>query len=504
MPNKVGIVFNFNQLPDVSKFPFVISKRRNGILIKKGMFVHTNTNEGFLVGIIEKIVLLNEYFSDALTIKAYSKDNNPNILKGLFPSRDFEYAIAVVKCLGLIIFKEENNKKIQKIQRMSYPASPGAEVCLLEKEIIDRFLGFNIKSGLNLGKIKVSDYDVKVDLNRLLNKHISILAISGAGKSYLTSILIEELLMRDESYGTPATVLIDVHGEYLYLKDIPELNGRVKVFDSTYFQISVPKLQAYSFRKYQQQISNVQIRELTKYIKTLKKDNDRNGIYSLKDIIQCIENDTEGSKSTNQALIGWLSELEHLNLFGPSENPLLNNIIKNREITIFNLSKEINIRKKQIIVEYICKRLFYERRMNKIPPYLLIIEEAHQFCPEAAQSKAISKSIIETIAREGRKFMACLCLLSQRPKRLSTTALSQCNSKLILNIKNPYDLKHLMDSSEAITKEYTEMISSLGVGEMLMTGNVVNHPIFINIRERKFNLEIKELGLEDQCKRWQN
>ncbi|GAH10394.1 unnamed protein product, partial [marine sediment metagenome] len=68
---------------------------------------------------------------------------------------------------------------------------------------------------------------------------------------------------------------------------------------------------------------------------------------------------------------------------------------------------------------------------------------------------------------------SCLCLISQRPKRLSTTALSQCNSKIVLNIKNPYDLKHLMDSSESITTEYAKMISSLGVGEMLLMGNAV-------------------------------
>jgi len=503
MSSKIGIVFNFDQLPDVSKYPFVISKRKNGLLIKKGMFVSTPTNEGFLVGVIERIVLLNEYFSDALTIKAYNKENNPNIIKGLFPSNEFEYAIAIVKSLGLVIFENGDNKKIQKIQRMTYPASPGTEVFLLEPNLITQFLGFDVKKGLNLGKVRVSDFEAKINLNRLLNKHVSILAISGGGKSYLTSVLIEELLTRDESLGTPAIILIDVHGEYLYLKDIPEFKDKVKIFDSTYFQISVPKLHPTSFRKYQRKISNVQIRELTKFITALKKDEDIKGIYSLHDIIKYIEEETEGSKSTKQALIGWLSEMEQLHLFGPSENPKLNNIVNNGEISIFNLANETSIRKKQIIVEYICNRLFYERRMNNTPPFFLILEEAHQFCPEASQSKAISKSIIETIAREGRKFMACLCLLSQRPKRLSTTALSQCNSKMVLNIKNPYDLKHLMDSSEAITKEYADMVSSLGVGEMLIMGNAVNHPIFIEIRERKFKPKLKELGLEECCMNWQ-
>lgn len=502
MSFKVGTVLNYNQLPDVSYYPFVINKRKDSVFVKKGLFVFTNSLEGFLIGAVEKIVLLNEYFSDALTIKAYN-ENNPNILKGLFPSEDFEFAIAIVKCIGVIEFKDENRKDIKKIKRMTYPAKPGAEVFLVENEILNKFLGFDLEHGLNVGKIKIPEFDTNINMDRLLNKHFAILAISGAGKSYLTSVLIEELLMRNASYGTPAVILIDVHGEYLYLKEIPELKEKVKVYDASYFQIAVPKLNPESFRKYQDQISHVQVRELTKYIKRIRKDENKNGVYALRDIIECIENESDGNKSTKQALIGWLSELESLTLFGTQENPIIKNIVNQGELTILNLQNEINLRKKQIMVEYLCNRLFYLRRMNKIPPFLLIVEEAHQFCPEAAQNIAISKYIVETIAREGRKFMACLCLISQRPKKLSATALSQCNSKLILNIKNPYDLRHLMDSSESITKEYADMISSLGVGEMLIMGNAVNYPVFVDIRERRFKSRTEDLSLAQTCLKWQ-
>ena len=499
MSLKLGIVFNFLQLPDVSNYPFVINKRSGGLLVKKGLFVYTKSIEGYLIGIIEKIVLLNEYFSDALTIKAYNSETNPNILKGLFPSDDFEYAIAIVRNLGIVEFSDLKETEFNRIKRMMYPASPGKEVFLVEEETLDDFIGINRKHGLNLGKVKVSDIEALIDMDRLLNKHFAILSISGGGKSYLTSVLIEELLTRENSYGTPAIIMVDVHGEYTYLKNIPSLKNKVKVVDTSYFQISTPSLSAYIFKKYQEQISYVQIRELAKYIKKLRKNKKK---YALNEIIEEIENDPEGSKNTKQALIGWLSELNWLKLFGPQENPVLNNFVNQGEISIFNLQNEISIRKKQIIVDYICTRLFYLRRMNKIPPFLLIIEEAHQFCPEAAHSKAISKHIIETIAREGRKFMACLCLISQRPKKLSTTALSQTNSKLILNIKNPYDLKHLMDSSEAITKDFANMISSLGVGEMLLMGNAVNYPIFVDIRERKYKSPTEHATLAQECINW--
>ena len=498
MVTKVGIIFNFNQMPDVSNFPLVISKKK---IVKKGLFVYTETNEGFLIGIVEKIIVLNEYFSDALTIKAYN-ENNPNILKGLFPSQDFEFAIAIVKTLGIIQFKDKENKEINKIVRMTYPATPGAEVYLVEEELLNAFIGFS-KHGLNLGKVKTTNFTAKINMNRLLNKHFAILSISGGGKSYLTSIILEELLERDNSFGTPAIILIDVHGEYTYLKEIPELKNKITIHNISYFQIAVPKLNAWSFRKYQEQISFVQMRELSHYIQKLRKDKEKKGLYSLQDIINSIESESDGNKSTKQALVGWLSELDYLTIFGPQENPFLSKAVIPQEITIFNMANETSIRKKQIIVDYICNQLFYMRRINKIPPFLLVIEEAHQFAPEAAHSKAISKANIETIAREGRKFMAGLCLISQRPKKLSTTALSQLNSKMILNIKNPYDLKHLMDSSEAISKEYANAISSLGVGEMLLTGNAINYPIFIDVRERKYKPKRDTLSLEEICINWQ-
>jgi len=502
MPLKVGIVFNYLQLPDVAQYPFVINKRTDDIVIKKGLFVYTHSIEGFLIGIVEKIVLLNEYFSDALTIKAYNNNNNPNILKGLFPSDDFEYAIAIVRNLGIIEFKKGSADTIERTSRMTYPASPGKEVYLVEKETLIDFIGLDKQKGLNLGRFNSIDIEATINMDRLLNKHFSILSISGGGKSYLTSIIIEELLNRNHSFGTPAIILIDVHGEYTYLKGINKIKEKVKLIDMSYFQVSVPQMSPYLFRKYQDQISHVQIRELTKVIKQLKDKSESKAHYGIKDIIKSIENVSDGSKSTKQALIGWLSELDRLTIFGPQENPNLNNIVNQGELVIFNLESETSIRKKQILVDYICNRLFYLRRIQKIPPFLLIIEEAHQFCPEAAHSKALSKNIIETIAREGRKFMACLCLISQRPKKLSTTALSQTNSKLILNIKNPYDLKHLMDSSEAITKEYTDMISSLGVGEMLLMGNAVNYPVFIKVRERKFKSERETISLSSVCMNW--
>ena len=130
---------------------------------------------------VEKIILLNEYFSDALTIKAYNS-SNPNILKGLFPTDEFEYAIAIVRNLGIIEFADDDDNKIKFIKRMTYPASPGKKVYLVEPDILRAFIGLDYEAGLNIGNLKIANIQAKINIDRLFNKHLSILSISGGGK----------------------------------------------------------------------------------------------------------------------------------------------------------------------------------------------------------------------------------------------------------------------------------------------------------------------------------
>ena len=133
----------------------------------------------------------------------------------------------------------------------------------------------------------------------------------------------------------------------------------------------------------------------------------------------------------------------------------------------------------------------------------MLFPNHHQFAPEHSINKsAISKSIIETIAREGRKFYGQICLISQRPVKLSNTVLSQCNTHIILRVTNPNDLDHIKATSEALTKESTRMISTLPTGNALILGTATNFPIFVKIRERKCKNTTDSEDLESVCKNY--
>lgn len=308
--------------------------------------------------------------------------------------------------------------------------------------------------------------------------------------SYLVSNLIEEILDREE--GKPAIIIVDPHGEYLGFAEDEAYVSKTNVFDKKNLNIATYKLSASQICEFQPFITSVERRELSKLIKKLKEQKE---VYDLNELITAVEM-SDIRPNTKAPLISWLSDLNSTGLFGNVDSPGIEELAKSGQLSILDLSDFIHLRDKQIIVTYIARKLFEARRLNKIPPFIFVVEEAHQFAPEVVKrARAISKSIIETIAREGRKFNASLVLISQRPIQLSVTALSQCNSSILLRIVNPYDLDHVAKSCEGITRDILQMLPGLKVGEAIITGAAINYPLLIKIRERK-SKESTKIGIK--------
>jgi len=466
---KFGTIITTPNGPSVNSFAFVVSENE----VKRGQFVSVQTEDGVLIGSVTNIYKTNRYFESAGAVREYDKAGE---LYSAFPVKEWEYTIAEAKALGVY-------GKDGLLNRPSFPPSPGAVVSEVDSDLLNKFLGLDQEKGLELGKVQQHELKAKFNLTKMLQKHMAILAISGAGKSYATAVLIEELLLRDAKKGRVALLVIDNHGEYVSFANEPLFKNKVHVINSEDIRIGVNRISEKGFAAMLPKMSAVQIRDLGKVIYTLRREKEA---YSIGDIIDALKEDESISKSTKEALSGWLAELDSMGIFSTSEWPIIENLMKQGEMVVINLKNVLELKKKQIIVNHISRKLFNLRKQGLVPPYLEIIEEAHNFCPEGKRSEvALSRGIIELLAREGRKFYANLCLISQRPIQLSTTALSQCNTQIILKITNPYDLDHIGKSSEAITKSTLDMVSSLKVGEALVIGEATNYPVFVKIRKRK-------------------
>ncbi|HDD46439.1 MAG TPA: ATP-binding protein [Candidatus Aenigmarchaeota archaeon] len=475
-----GTVISTFDSPSTQKFSFVIKK---GKIVRRGQYVQLLTEDGKMIARVCDVFKMNRYFMRPDSVEKYEASGAA--LDEIFPVDNWEYLVAEAKPLG--IFSNESKNFVD----VTFPPSPGCKVSEPEHEILEMLFGFDPK-GLHIGKMPYHEVDVRLNMTKLLQKHLAILAISGAGKSYLTSVIVEELLKRKEEDGQISILLIDTHGEYVSLANEPRFSEKVKVYHGDEIQIGLPNLSHRQLSEFLPNLSPAQIRELARVIRGMESKE-----YSIVDVIEKIETDERMKATTKDVLTSMLYNLGELQLFGERDIPSLKELVKQGMLTIFDLSPIINTKKKQMIVSYFAQKMFNARRNNAIPPFLLILEEAHQFAPEKAKTEnALSKGIIQTIAREGRKFHAALCLISQRPIQLSTTALSQCNTHIIMRVTNPYDLKHIGESSEGITRDVLDQISTLRVGNALIVGEAVNLPVFVKVRERESKLLGKGIPLE--------
>lgn len=479
--NELGIVISTMDSPSTSKITFVCINKK----VYKGQYVQIDYSQGKLIGLVTDVSSQNRYFENNESVKEF--ENSDFSISEQFPTDEWEFLQGNIKPLGVL---SENGFFL----RATLPVSPGLKVLMCEEKVLFKFLHLK-ENGLFLGDIDFPKLPVTFCMDRLLQKHLAILAQSGAGKSYLTSVLLEELLDRPKDEGNVAILLFDVHGEYSHFSDplsskenhLKDYSSKTIKINSFEIKIGVSTLSLNFFSSLLPSLSPAQKRELGFVLKKLNEDK-KNGFgpFDLKDVIKELEKQ-EINENILKPLINSLGELIDYRLFSKIDSPSILDIVKPGVLTIIDLSREINLKKKQLILYYFAHKLFYARTTSNlsIPPFLLVVEEAHQFAPESAsKDRALAKSILETIAREGRKFGSCLCLISQRPVKLSTTILSQANTHIILRITNPYDLKHIGESSEGLDYKSVEMISSLRVGEALVVGEASSYPVFFKVRKK--------------------
>lgn len=475
----IGTVITTEESPSTNEFSFVFDPEERGV--KKGQYIQVESEQGIVFGYIAEIFRSNRYFERAESVAEYERVSS---MKNNFPTGSWEYIIAQVKVLGV--------SKDKFFQRASIPPAPGSKVFSANEELLKHFLGLK-DNGLLLGKIQHHTTEARIDMTRLVQKHLAILAMSGAGKSHLSSVLIEELLDRKKEDGRIAIIVIDIHGEYMGFADstYAHCTKMIDVGSRKYgFSIPMRKIHPEMFEEWLPILSYPQKALLRTALLELKSEYKKSRKpYGTKELISWIDSYTDDSKKsdTKIALKRSLSEILRMKILSQNkENPKLMEAVKPGNLLILDFSDVDSLRKKQVIVSLLARKLFRLRKSGKIPPFLLIVEEAHNFAREKAEAyEAVSRSVIETIAREGRKFGAALCLITQRPVNLSTTALSQCNTHIILRVTNPNDLDHIQQSSEGIDARIAKSITSLRVGEGIIVGEATNAPIFVDIRNIK-------------------
>lgn len=361
---------------------------------------------------------------------------------------------------------------------------PDSIVYAADQELISDTLGLE-DAGLHIGTLETNpDIDIHVD-EQDFYKHFAVLAQTGAGKSYLTSVLVEEMLEQDLP-----VMIIDPHGEYSSLglpnpdNDEEQESYPVREYSpNTDINQDALPLSFSSMNMEKKELLEVIPDSLTNsqmgvLYNALKRLRDKDDDYSLNDIMDAVSQEDSTAKWN---LLNSLEQLDESGLFSQDAMDL-EDLLTPGEATVVNL-RAVEPETAEMTMFMLAKRMFQLRKENRIPPYIMVIEEAHNFAPEKGFGKALSSDILRKIASEGRKFGLGIGVISQRPARIDKNVLSQANTQFILRVTNPNDLKAISKSFEGITSEVEGMIKSLPPGVAFVLGN--EYPVMTDVRTRR-------------------
>lgn len=379
------------------------------------------------------------------------------------------------------------------------PLCPGDRVYIADKELIVKVLGLK-KGGAYIGYLDGTDIPVLADRNKLIQKHCSILAMTGSGKSYTAAVIMEEMMERDVPL-----LIIDPHGEYSTLKypnddaDIGSLCEKFHLSIRGYPNVTVYtpadlrmceyadnvlRLNGNNLTPHEiidyvpEEMNNTEIGLIYEAVNAIRNDRIKN--YSIKDVLREIKSSKSAMK---WGVVNKLEPLTEASFLSDKPTPLTE-LFGRGKASIVDM-KGISPDLQQVIAAKLLSDMFEARKAGSIPPGMVVVEEAHNFCPEKGFLKTTSGSILRTIASEGRKFGLGLMIISQRPAKVDKNVLSQCNTQIIMRVTNPNDLKAITKSLEGISSELEEEIKRLPPGVALFVSPDIPRPVMVQVRVRK-------------------
>ena len=390
-----------------------------------------------------------------------------------------------------------NNRNEVMVPRSA--AIPGQKVYTASSERLSRFFTKNTGNGINVGGlITREDVTVQLDPNGF-RKHVAIIAQTGAGKSYLVGLILENLL------PLGATVIVlDPNSDYVMMKTNQNGGGSTIKDDITIYRPPGIKGRRYSdediggaanytveFNK----LSETEIFEVAGisedwvHIRGIISDALKflEGTYGPKQLfdrlnMMALSEETKQRQDYASRAANYIRRLLGYEIWGSSSIPL-DDLIRPKNMSIIDLAGlQRNVT--QYIVQKTLADVWNLAVTGELPyPVFLILEEAHNFAP--ADQRGFSTGIIERIAAEGRKFGIFLLVVTQRPGKINSNVLSQCNSQIIMRLTNPEDMKATRNSSEGLSEDLFNDLPGLNKGEAVIVGDLTKIPTMIKVSGRK-------------------
>ena len=432
---------------------------------------------------------------------------------------DSEIWIAELGLVGELWFANTGQTKSFNRGVSVYPALGDRVRIASKKELEFAFCGDMSKS-VRVGCIRQDNtIPAMVRVDDLLGKHFAILGTTGTGKSCTTALILRAILK-----DNPAAhiVLLDPHNEYApafpeWAEVISPRNMQLPFWLLTFEEI-VEVLVGDEKRKSETEI----LQELIPLAKaryntgrTKESTNLRRGIvdhgrytvdtpvpYRISDLTSMID-DRMGKLENKKDLAPYRAIKQRIEMitqdgryafmFGQltvydGMSQVLSRIfrvpVNGKPITILELTG-IPTEIVNVVVSVLCRMTFdFALWSEGQVPITLVCEEAHRYVPaNPTAGFEPCKRAIAKIAKEGRKYGASLCIVTQRPAEIDPTILSQCNTVFALRMSNDRDQEIVTSAISDTGSGLLDFLSALGQREAIAFGDGVTLPVRIRFDE---------------------
>ena len=491
-----------------------------------GSFVHlqVSPDAAYLGQIITKEIVQREGAGISYQIDQSFQDALPEWLN--ITETSGHLRIRALTGSGVILGKIDGESYTPTSNMDSFQS---ADISLADSTLVERYLVDTSyrKATLPIGKALYVDGQVPMRLlSGGFNRHTFMCGQSGSGKTFSMGIVLEQLLLNTDL----RIIIIDPNSDFVSLghfRPLDEINRfRSDIISEEayqqlleHYQRAIAGLRVFrppAFADSPENTLRVRFGDLSQQVQgsVLELDplQDREEFNAFWRLVESLGNQDYSWEELRNAIGHSLTSearqlalrIENLGIAdwevwcAPGEQSLVQTLNKDDwRCLVLDIGTLGSKAEKAIISNTVLNHFWMTR--NQRQPLLIVLDEAHNICPQepADEMHTILTEEVIRIAGEGRKFGLYLMLATQRPSKIHSNVLSQCDNLMLMHMNSIADVAHLAAVLSHIPASLLEQATNFGLGETLLAGRIVKNPSFA-----KFEGRLSEEGGSDIPTTW--